>query len=508
MSIPYRLQNGVGNPIDADKFMANYDWLQSFLFGNFLNNGGMEDWPFGTSFANPSTNTNVADSWLYNKTGTANPTANVGREGTTVDSGSYSMKVDITGAGSADSVIEIIQSIANFGNFAGQSVVFGARVKLATASKIKLRIDDGVSSADSLFHDGDGSWQLLQAVLTIDSTPTKLDASIRITSDFTDTIYIDSLYVFVIPSQMSATSREALAFNALQQKSASLDKLANYRRPTLVWQSVTEVDVEENTENANETEILFRDNTLRTVAEDTSSTHKYRRFIITATANYTSGTEDSGMRSGESEANNTWYAIYAVKSQIDSTKFVLVGTTTIPIRANWTTLDGYFGVNGWVYLGMIRNGDNSNAGGDILIFEMSGNKTNFNNQVDIQATTGAKSVGIRIASDSTGGLATLAWAYASGTGAAQVPANITIMDVLAIGGARSAAVYRLCPNNTPSKMLASWQGGAVSTGVSVSCPITSGLSIDEWAGSTANKADICLPGFIDNALGVGPNPAI
>lgn len=173
--------------------------------------------------------------------------------------------------------------------------------------------------------------------------------------------------------------------------------ITSYRRPNLTHQSITTVDVEPNTGTSNQTKIIFPDGNVRTVTEDTSSTNKYRRFDITATAQFTSGTEDSGLRSGISETTNTWYAIYAVKSLIDSTKFVLVGDTTLPTSSNVSTLDGRYGSNSWVYLGTIRNGDNVSATGDIIKFKHVGNACFFSNIV-----SGAVSHGIRFANGEIG----------------------------------------------------------------------------------------------------------
>ncbi len=196
--------------------------------------------------------------------------------------------------------------------------------------------------------------------------------------------------------------------------------LFGYRRPNLTFIGVTSVDVENNTGTANQTTIVFPDGTIRSVTEDTSSTHKYRRFIITATAEFTTGTEDSGLYSGLSETNNTWYAIYAVKSAIDTTKFVLVGTTTLPLRANFATLNTNLGTNGWVYLGLIRNGDGVSAAGDILNFSQSGGITTFRNSYTGPSTS-VTSTGLLLAAAAVPNT----WAYSAGTGTTSVPNHIS-----------------------------------------------------------------------------------
>ncbi len=192
--------------------------------------------------------------------------------------------------------------------------------------------------------------------------------------------------------------------------------LFGYRRPNLVFIGVTAVDVENNTGTANQTTIVFPDGTIRSVTEDTSSTNKYRRFLITAAAEFTSGTEDSGVRSGISEATNTWYAIYAVKSTINTSNFVLAGDTTLPLQANFATLNSRYGTSGWVYLGMIRNGDNDGATGDILKFSQSCGTTRFNNNANSIAT------GVKLA-------ATSGYTYSAGTGTADIPNHLAIVYI-------------------------------------------------------------------------------
>lgn len=270
--------------------------------------------------------------------------------------------------------------------------------------------------------------------------------------------------------------------------------LAGYRRPVLKWVSITSVDVENNTGTANQTTIVFPDGSVRSVTEDTSSTHKYRRFIITDTAQFTTGTEDSGMRSGESEAVSTWYGMYAVKSAVDATKFVLVGSVTIPTQGNFATLNTNLGgANNWVYLGMIRNGDNSGTTGDILKFVQNGNTTYFQNTCVMSGTSTA--YGTRLAQ----GTGDLTWTYASGTGAAQVPSHIlvgqiTITDV-EVGSSGNHTVT-----------LGASAGRSVGTGFQVSLgevvmTVWMPLSENVRIASTADDNNsIALSGYMDGAL--------
>lgn len=280
-----------------------------------------------------------------------------------------------------------------------------------------------------------------------------------------------------------------------------VDNYAAWRRPNLTWISVTQVDVENNTGTANQTSVLFPDGELRTVTENTSSTNIYRRFDITATANFTSGTEDSGLYSGLSETTNTWYAIYAVKSQINSSNFVLVGTTTLPLQANFSTLNSNLGSNSWVYLGLIRNGDNSGATGNILDFVQSGNQTLFENSNSgaIDALCGTTLL-------SSGSTTALTYTYSSGTGTTNIPGNIKIaLFICAIwGGTNSRSLVRDSSDNFD---YATWNASGTDGIARIYAQASKGIKLRNSGGNTF-AGDINLGGFIDSVLGVGSNPLL
>lgn len=279
-----------------------------------------------------------------------------------------------------------------------------------------------------------------------------------------------------------------------------VDSYANYRRPGLTYVSATAVDVQVNTDTANKTKIIFPDGNYRSVTEDTSSANKYRRFDITATAEFTSGTEDSGLRSGLSEATNTWYAIYAVKSTINSANFVLAGDTTLPVIANVSTLNSRYGTNGWVYLGAIRNGDNSATTGDILNFSQVGAMTTF-----LNTATGsvANTHGIRLAT--TAGATSLTWTSANGTGAAQIPSNCIDLTKIHYGIGSSASQARVRNSAaTVNHYLSSNANGSIGT---MWGNYFDDVKLEDQAGNSL-AMDIFVCGFMDSVLGVGSNPLI
>jgi hypothetical protein len=540
MSIQYVLSNGVGNYPDADKFMADFYWIFSMCKGTFLQGGGFELWTAGTSFTNPADGTTLSDGWTLQKGGTSTATADITRESSTKDTGSYSMKVNISAAGSSNSYLRIKQSVSNFARFAGLTMHFGVKVKVGTASKVRLSIYDGVTTAYSSYHTGGGTFEKLTVPLACSASITELTIKVEITSDFaSDPVYIDSAFLYNVDTGMSSTSRDALEYfspddplalllgaltvngtvtvtgtialtgamtisSGLTVSGALTHTVMKYRRPILKWVSVTTVDVENNTGTANETTILFSDGSFRSVTEDTSSTNKYRRFIITAAAEFTSGTEDSGIRSGISEANNTWYAIYAVKSLIDSTKFVLAGDTTLPTQANFATLNSRYGTDGWVYLGLIRNGDSGTAAGDILNFVQAGNRTSFINTLPAADTAsgGRPTVGILINSGSTVG--NISYTYSAGTGDLNIPNNISMCYWHAMYSTGND--NKFVRDSGANRYYAEQANGSSKKAIiPVMIPASEGIRLD--IGSGTDSFDIVLAGFVDGVLGA-TNPLL
>lgn len=268
---------------------------------------------------------------------------------------------------------------------------------------------------------------------------------------------------------------------------------ARYRRPTLKWISVTTVDIATNTSTDNQTCVIFPDGEYRCVTEDTSSTSVNRRFIITDTAS-NSGTKNSGMAPAEVESTNRWYYLYAWKTTDDSS-FVVVGSTHSPVD-NTSTLDTKFGSNAYYYLGLIRNGDNEGATGDILAFVQTGNYTVFTNTV-VPSTFGGNQVGI-VVSDA-GSASSAAYTYSSGTGATDIPntvgnvewdggINATAGDIAALrpdSAGTNQAVSIACNTTTRTYGRVT---GAASKGVFI-------------AGSSSKNLVLALVGFTDIVLG-------
>lgn len=266
--------------------------------------------------------------------------------------------------------------------------------------------------------------------------------------------------------------------------------ILGYKRPRIQYINASTVDVEANTGTANQTRIIFPDGSVVSVTEDTSSSNKYRRFDITATASWTAGSEDSGLQSGLTESTS-WYAIYAVRSQVSTANFVLAGTTTTAIPTNFTVLNNMFGTNSWVYLGMIKNGDRSAGPNDIVQFVYHGNICRFSNAATGNAYT---SPGI-VSTTTAANLASVTYTYASGMNNLQIPPTITqgwascasvATGDIRLRNASASYDYGINPGGT--------NGSLVS-------PVLTTVS-DGWScsGGGTGKIDIFFGGFIDDAL--------
>src|SRR5579859_5661691 len=111
-----------------------------------------------------------------------------------------------------------------------------------------------------------------------------------------------------------------------------LANLAKYRRPVLVYNSATVVNVETALDGTTgDVVILFPDGTMRT---DGATTRVQCNLAQNAVFNNgTRNSNVSGLRTG-TVANNTWYALYAVKVTAGSgsaTDFVIVADTVLPL---------------------------------------------------------------------------------------------------------------------------------------------------------------------------------
>ena len=211
--------------------------------------------------------------------------------------------------------------------------------------------------------------------------------------------------------------------------------LAKYTKPRLQYTSADVVTALDNGAISG-TVLLMLPGRLTKIYDTTMS--------LAATANgYDSGhtsTAVSGIRSGESRTANTWYYIYGALirggDQADGTQSVLVASTTSPVQANVSTINGYFGAGNWVYMGLVRNGYNDGTNTNIIVhFIKDGNgTTRFTSSYESGLTNG-----IRLAT-ATGSSSDLTYTLSFGTGATDIP---PVCTRAIFGGYRSAYGFDL-----------------------------------------------------------------
>ena len=272
-----------------------------------------------------------------------------------------------------------------------------------------------------------------------------------------------------------------------------VDSLMAYRRPTLNYAGVSTISVESGLDGTSgDIPLLFPDGTMRTETSTTRTT-----FNITRNAVLVTSGAQSGLTGATSEAANTWYALYGVKVTDSTTQWVTVGSTVLPIQANYATLNTAYGTNGWVYLGLVRNGDNSGATSDLCSFFMAGNLTMFRNVVTGSSRNG---VGIRLANSASSTSTT--YAYASGTGTTQIPIHLLLGWFQ--GGTASGTNVTFTDSGATINytIIEASAGGTFRVGP---VGLSDGFKI---AQGSAGSNDIYLAGFYDGVLGVGPNPVL
>lgn len=273
-----------------------------------------------------------------------------------------------------------------------------------------------------------------------------------------------------------------------------VDHYSTWRRPILNFGSVTTVSIESGLDGTSgDIPILFPDGTVRTETSTTRTT-----FDITRNAVLVTSGAQSGLTGATSEAANTWYALYACKITDSSTLWVTVGSTVFPTQANFATLNTAYGTNGWVYLGLIRNGDNSGATSDILTFVQSGNNFAFRNTT---AGSQVNSTGIRLAT--TASATSLTYTYAAGGGAAQIPSFLSLVNYAGFAGAGSG----VCDfqDSGAAYQYGEFTGTGRNSMYLPYVPATRALKITN---ASAVGMDIYLTGWTDLVLGVGSNPLI
>lgn len=276
---------------------------------------------------------------------------------------------------------------------------------------------------------------------------------------------------------------------------------AHYRRPNLVFLSGSGVTLETGLDGTSgDAVILFPDGNLRT--ETSSSRYQAGTGSNAVFTNATLGSNQGGLRTG-TVTNNTWYAAYAVKVTTFAANWVMVLDTVLPLQANYSTLNTNFGTNSWVYLGLIRYGDNNGVGNSILHFVQSGNQTHFG-----VSQSGANYPNGTILGNTSSSTSSLTYTYTSGTGTTNIPNNIIIAKF---------TVWIITSLATMTNKSITTQTGSSNDLISIPYQTGSDIAAQLWenpvdglivpAGSTDSNY-IFISGYVDGALGVGSNPLL
>jgi len=176
-------------PLSVDKLS---DTFKNINPTNLLSNGDFENWSAGTTVApdgwDKGTNTTIA------------------REATTIKIGTYSAK--LTNLISDISYIEQanIATPKGIAYWKGRTVTFSCWIYATVASRVKLRIDDGITSSYSTAHTGDSTWQLLTLTKTLSGSAAKLELLI---GDLT----AGSIHSFYVDGAMLVEGESTFAFS-------------------------------------------------------------------------------------------------------------------------------------------------------------------------------------------------------------------------------------------------------------------------------------------------------
>lgn len=295
----------------------------------------------------------------------------------------------------------------------------------------------------------------------------------------------------------STNTLSALTSVTTTQVSAGPNLFA-YKRPSLFWISNSSITITTGTVDGQAAgEVIFPDGQLRT---DSTSSH-----LIISTMNaaaFVSGTAKAGLLPGESGTQGK-YSVFAVKSQINSSDFVVVLDSTPMIPPNYSLFNSIYGTNGYIYIGTAAHYDNQAASSYFLRFRQSGNHTVFENLLVGSAINPLR--GILLATSASA--STLTYTYATGPGATQFPPNISIVDAVAAVGSVTSGNEAQFKDSVNGEFYGVAQGsGAGRMTISATGGADPQFGFNVTGNSYTGAIDITVTGWYDDALGVGSNP--
>lgn len=130
--------------------------------------------------------------WSTAGSGITQTRAGVGTADEERFAGNYCMKV-VT---SSPSGAYVYYFLPGYEWFIGRTVTFVAYVKTSTANAVRVQLNDGVSSTNSPFHTGSGTWERLVVTRNISMSATRLQPRINFANGVDCTVYIDNAELF------------------------------------------------------------------------------------------------------------------------------------------------------------------------------------------------------------------------------------------------------------------------------------------------------------------------
>ena len=175
---------------------------------NILDNAGFEIWQRGTTFNTIGNNVYTADRWIAarsNPGGT--PGVNITQDSSIVDSGTYSLKINVAsnagGGNPTNNTAYIYQFVENPSWYAGKTVTLYGRLWCNAAGIASLTVGDGLTTSFSTNHTGNSTWQTFTVSKTLSTSLTSLNVGAGFGNGGAaagSICYIDSL-MLVIGSQ-------------------------------------------------------------------------------------------------------------------------------------------------------------------------------------------------------------------------------------------------------------------------------------------------------------------
>ena len=138
---------------------------------NYIVNGSFESWSAGTSVA--------PDGWTLTGAGAA--VARIATAGN-VQYGQAAVTVTAALNTATDLAQSITVSTTLNTALRGPFVTFSCKVKCSTASRVFLKVDDGIGTTSSSNHSGGGGWETLTVTRDVDDAATKVECSLEISS--------------------------------------------------------------------------------------------------------------------------------------------------------------------------------------------------------------------------------------------------------------------------------------------------------------------------------------